>query len=321
MNEMLDLKKPRPQFFFSTFNVIPFVTLPVIMQLFKRQETIPEQNVTEAITANCSTFTTEYDLSMHIWAIFIVLVGSLIGTLLPKLIPIKTSFFRLLGCGIILATGYIHMLTPAQELFMDPCLPVIPQYAGWSGALALFGLLLAHALQVSTAHATNVGKDDAVFSDAMSTAITLEFGTAIHSVLIGLTLGMATEEFIPLLVAISFHQFFEGLALSSIIQQIGFTKVTSLLLFLGLYVVSTPVGIILGIVLRETIGTQPGTNILVQAVLDSISGGILIYNGLVNILAPYFATAFHQQGIFRKILDVSLIWVGCLIMAVIGIWA
>lgn len=47
------------------------------------------------------------------------------------------------------------------------------------------------------------------------TAYVLELGIALHSLIIGLTLGVAADaEFLTLLVALSFHQFFEGFALS-----------------------------------------------------------------------------------------------------------
>jgi zinc transporter 1/2/3 len=281
--------------------------------LFKRQDL-------ELPVNECSISITDYDLNFHIWAIFIVLGGSLVGCLLPKLITVKTSIFRLLGCGIILATGYIHMLTPAQELFLDPCFPTwFPSYSGWSGVFALFGLLLAHALQTITAE--HVSEKSLPFSSPLATAITLEFGTAVHSVLIGVALGVATDEFIPLLVAITFHQFFEGLALSSIITEVGFQHLGTVLAFLGLYVVSTPVGVGIGIGIREALATDTGSSILVQAILDAICGGILVYNGLVNILAPHFNNVFYSQSVLKRMVDVSLIWVGCLIMAIIGIWA
>jgi len=51
----------------------------------------------------------------------------------------------------------------------------------------------------------------------------LELGIASHSVIIGLTLGVSTEpEFHALLVALTFHQFFEGMALSSVVMDSNF---------------------------------------------------------------------------------------------------
>ena len=46
------------------------------------------------------------------------------------------------------------------------------------------------------------------------TAYILEVGIALHSVVIGVTLGVSRgPEFVSLLIAVAFHQFFEGFAL------------------------------------------------------------------------------------------------------------
>jgi zinc transporter 1/2/3 len=60
-----------------------------------------------------------------------------------------------------------------------------------------------------------------------STSVTvyiLELGIALHSIIIGVTLGIAREDFNILLIAICFHQFFEGIALSSIILEAELQK-------------------------------------------------------------------------------------------------
>lgn len=49
----------------------------------------------------------------------------------------------------------------------------------------------------------------------------LEMGIALHSVLIGIALGVSNSPCTirPLLAAITFHQFFEGIALGSCLIQ------------------------------------------------------------------------------------------------------
>jgi zinc transporter 1/2/3 len=74
------------------------------------------------------------------------------------------------------------------------------------------------------------------------TVAILEIGIAAHSVIIGIALGVATgSSFPPLLIAICFHQLFEGLALGSTIAQAGYGRVKSLLLG-GVYALTTPLG-------------------------------------------------------------------------------
>jgi zinc transporter ZupT len=56
--------------------------------------------------------------------------------------------------------------------------------------------------------------------------------------------------------------------------------------------------------------------------MDSLSAGILIYNGFVDLLQPLFSSAeYHQSSGFDKFLDAASLWLGCIIMGVIGIWA
>ena len=52
----------------------------------------------------------------------------------------------------------------------------------------------------------------------------LEIGIASHSIIIGIALGATRSDFIPLLVALTFHQFFEGIALSSVVIEAEFKK-------------------------------------------------------------------------------------------------
>jgi zinc transporter 1/2/3 len=51
----------------------------------------------------------------------------------------------------------------------------------------------------------------------------LEFGVAAHSVVIGMALGTASgESFLPLMIALIFHQLFEGIALGATVADAGF---------------------------------------------------------------------------------------------------
>ena len=54
----------------------------------------------------------------------------------------------------------------------------------------------------------------------------LETGIALHSVLIGIALGVSNSPCTirPLLAALTFHQFFEGVALGSCLLQVGYPE-------------------------------------------------------------------------------------------------
>lgn len=69
---------------------------------------------------------------------------------------------------------------------------------------------------------------------------------ALPAVLIGITLGVtAGEAFNTLLIALSFHQFFEGFAIGSAVVDSGMGAVKSMLMGLA-YSVTTPIGIAVG---------------------------------------------------------------------------
>lgn len=64
--------------------------------------------------------------------------------------------------------------------------------------------------------------------------------------LIGITLGVTGgSAFNTLLVALSFHQFFEGFAIGSAVVDSGMTALRSMLMGLA-YAVTTPIGIAIG---------------------------------------------------------------------------
>jgi solute carrier family 39 (zinc transporter), member 1/2/3 len=66
----------------------------------------------------------------------------------------------------------------------------------------------------------------------------------VHSVIIGSSLGVSSgQEFDSLLIAISFHQFFEGIALGTSIVEAQFNNFTKSILLAMVYIVTTPVGI------------------------------------------------------------------------------
>ena len=78
-------------------------------------------------------------------------------------------------------------------------------------------------------------------------AILVEASILIHSVLIGFDLGLQTKsQWVPLVIAITFHQFFEGFAVGQIVLDAQFTfwKKFAMTAF---YSLTTSVGIAIGI--------------------------------------------------------------------------
>ena len=128
------------------------------------------------------------------------------------------------------------------------------------------------------------------YAAQMTAIFILEFGVIFHSIFIGLTLAVSGEEFKTLYVVLVFHQTFEGLGLGSRLAVAPWPKTkkwTPYLLGAG-YALSTPIAIAVGLAVRDTYapGSQPA--LIVNGVFDSISAGILIYTGLVELMAHEF---------------------------------
>lgn len=100
-----------------------------------------------------------------------------------------------------------------------------------------------------------------------------------------------------------------------------------------LYCLTTPVGICIGIGARLLYNDNGVTSILVQGILDSLSGifkrcdylfkgGILIYDGLINIISPHFKSLdFVRSGTGHQFVHIGALWLGTAIMAFIGKYA
>lgn len=111
----------------------------------------------------------------------------------------------------------------------------------------------------------------------------LEFGVVVHSVVIGLTLAV-TSEFKTLFVVIIFHQMFEGLGLGTRLSQMPLpSKLSYVPMTAGVfYAFMTPIGMAIGLGVRNTYNPDSATASIVSGILDSISAGILLWTGLVS---------------------------------------
>ena len=153
-------------------------------------------------------------------------------------------------------------------------------------------------------------------------AYILEFGLTAHSVIVGITVGVASHsELVSLIPALSFHQFFEGFALGARLASVGFTGCNELLLTL-IYSLSAPLGIAIGIGIASSYEANSPTALLTQGSFDSISAGILLYVAFVQMLAQEFSTDYKNCGRngLKKISLYAGLYLGAGVMAVIGRW-
>lgn len=154
----------------------------------------------------------------------------------------------------------------------------------------------------------------------------LEFGVVFHSVFVGLSLAVAGDEFNTLFIVLVFHQMFEGLGLGTRIAETTWPaskRYTPWLLGLG-YTLSTPIAIAIGIGVRHSFAPGSKKALITNGVFDSISAGILIYTGLVELMAHEFlySQQFKGEGGCRRMIGAYFIMcLGAGLMALLGRWA
>ncbi|KAI5845053.1 Zinc/iron permease [Morchella snyderi] len=350
------------------------------VNLFLRQvtETDPAIEEAEEVAPECGG-ANAYDgrMGLRISAVFVILTGSTFGALFPVIakqhpglnIPNWAFFFtRYFGSGVIIATAFIHLLTPANEALTNGCLTgPITEYP-WAQGIALMSVfslffveLLAlrlgkfsaaehdHEHGLANLPATketsrSSGPEDQIVSGAdpeslnafeekelrgreyaaqLLSIFILEFGVIFHSIFIGLTLAVSGEEFITLYIVLVFHQTFEGLGLGSRLSSVPFpNKWTPYLMGVG-YGISTPIAIAVGLGLRATFEPETQTALIVNGVFDAISAGILLYTGLVELMAHefLFGKTLRDESMGKVLCAFGYMVLGAALMALLGKWA
>ncbi|KAF9978778.1 hypothetical protein BGZ73_000425 [Actinomortierella ambigua] len=153
----------------------------------------------------------------------------------------------------------------------------------------------------------------------------LEVGIALHSVFIGIALGvLAGSEFVAMAIAISFHQFFEGIALGSRIADLTFKRrflVPAMLV--GAFALVTPLGMAIGLGIRSSYKADSVTNLIVMGVFDSVAAGVLLYTAFVTLLGGdiLYSERFRTESRNAKAAYLLSVWLGAATMAILAIWA
>jgi zinc transporter 1/2/3 len=175
----------------------------------------------------------------------------------------------------------------------------------------------------------------------------LEFGVVLHSVIIGLTLAV-DEAFRTLFVVLIFHrkyfsalplnsrpirnvisaspiEMFEGLGLGSRLAFLTLSPRFSWVPYAAsfFYSAMTPLGIAIGLGVRTTYNPGSTTASLVSGTLDALSAGVLLYTGLVELLAHEFLfnPQMRDASTIKVAYACSCMIVGAGIMALLGRWA
>jgi zinc transporter 1/2/3 len=152
----------------------------------------------------------------------------------------------------------------------------------------------------------------------------IEGGILFHSVFVGMTISITAEGFIILLIAIVFHQMFEGLGLGTRIATVPYPKNSwKPWLLVVAFGTTAPFGQALGLFTRGSYDPNSAFGLILVGVFNAISSGLLIYAALVDLLAEDFLSeeANHTMTKKDKTQAFCYVLLGAAGMAIVGAFA
>ncbi|OEL30009.1 Fe(2+) transport protein 2 [Dichanthelium oligosanthes] len=315
-------------------------------------------------------------LRLKLIAIPAILVASMGGVCLPlvsrsvpALRPDGNLFVvvKAFASGVILGTGYMHVLPDSFNDLSSPCLPRRPwaefPFTAFVAMLAAVFTLMVDSLML-TFHSRGKGKASAAVHghesppvghchghghvdmsepaspedvgkvegdvEAAKTKLrrnrvivqVLEMGIVVHSVVIGLGMGASQNvcTIRPLVAALCFHQFFEGMGLGGCILQAEYgARMKSVLVFF--FSTTTPFGIALGLGLTKVYSDSSPTALIVVGLLNAASAGLLHYMALVDLLAADFMGPRLQGSVRLQLVSFLAVLLGAGGMSIMAKWA
>ncbi|TXG48355.1 hypothetical protein EZV62_027649 [Acer yangbiense] len=325
-----------------------------------------------------------------------ILIASGIGVSLPILgkrvsafDPENNLFFliKAFAAGVILSTGFVHILPDAFDSLNSPCLSSRPwNDFPFTGFVAMVSAILTmmidcfatsfyqrshfnKALPVDEemsggheghvhvhthathghAHGSAFVAENSAQSDLFRHRVVsqvLELGIVVHSVIIGISLGasQSAKTVKPLVAALTFHQFFEGMGLGGCISQgkefVAHTssvvivkhefraeslhakfKSRAIVVMVLFFSLTSPIGIGIGIGISRVYDENSSTALIVEGILNSASAGILIYMALVDLLAADFMNPRMQSNFKLQIGANFALLLGSGSMSLLARWA
>ncbi|XVF40037.1 hypothetical protein PTKIN_Ptkin01aG0080100 [Pterospermum kingtungense] len=309
----------------------------------------------------------EKALPLKIIAIFSILVSSIIGVCsplftrsIPALGPDRNLFVivKCFAAGIILATGFMHVLPDSFDMLSSRCLKENPwhkfPFTGFVAMLSAIVTLMVDSMATSIYTKKNnngvipetaggqhemavvnigefhghhhgpkpAGGVDQQLLRYRVIAMVLELGIVVHSVVIGLSLGASnnTCTIKGLVAALCFHQMFEGMGLGGCILQAEY-KAAKKFTMAFFFSVTTPFGIALGMALSKTYKDNSPTALITVGLLNASSAGLLIYMALVDLLSSDFMGPKLQASIKLQIKSYCAVLLGAGGMSLMAKWA
>ncbi|KAL8507404.1 hypothetical protein ACS0TY_018090 [Phlomoides rotata] len=329
------------------------INISIIILLVFSGQALAEGCGAEAEEGSCTD--KKKALPLKIIAIVSILITSMIGVSLPlvtrsiaALSPERSLFVivKAFAAGIILATGFMHVLPDSFDMLWSDCLKENPwhkfPFTGFVAMLSAIITLMIDSMATSIYSkkhkggvvqrgedremaAVEAGKTEVMGPQLLRyrvIAMVLEVGIIVHSVVIGLSVGASnnTCSIKGLIAALCFHQMFEGMGLGGCILQAEyrFAKKAAMAFF---FAVTTPFGIALGIALASTYKENSPRALITVGLLNASSAGLLIYMALVDLLAADFMGSKLQANLKLQIKSFMAVLLGAGGMSLMAKWA
>ncbi|TYH88205.1 hypothetical protein ES332_D01G172300v1 [Gossypium tomentosum] len=234
--------------------------------------------------------------------------------------------------GVFPFTGFLAMVSAILTMMMDTFATSFCKSSHFDKALPVNGdeeMLGEHEGHVHVhthpthdhAHGSAESSHHLMITQRIISQV-LEVGIVVHSVIIGVALGasQSAKTIKPLVAALTFHQFFEGMGLGGCISQAKF-KSRAIAMMLVIFSLTTPMGIALGMGISKIYNENSPKALVVEGIFNSLSAGILIYMSLVDLLGVDFMNPLMQTSL-KLLLGSNLsLLLGAASMSLLAKWS
>lgn len=244
-------------------------------------------------------------------AIAIIAVG-LAGGAIPIVAgryPNSRRFFSLgnaFAGGVFLGAGLIHLLPDGTEKLRD--LSVFPLAGVLATSGLAFLLLIDRVLFSHHDVESSAGQRPATYPYVLTVIL------SVHSIIAGTSLGLESHvsTSVVILLAILFHKGSAAFALMVSLHSAG-VRGSRQKGILGLFVLMTPLGLLLGTLASAVLQGNFAT--LIEGAFDALAAGTFIYVAVLDIIDEELATGEDKLPKF------ALIVIGIVFMALLAAWA
>ena len=117
-------------------------------------------------------------------------------------------------------------------------------------------------------------------------------------------------------------QGFEGLSLGTTLLNAGL-RVPYLAFLCGLFALTTPVGISIGLAVGSAYNANSPAALGVEGAFTAVSAGILLYNGLVDLIVPSFDETCEDTPTNDVVFGLGFVslFLGAAAMSALAYWA